>query len=246
MSVSPLLVLHISGGVGGILTGAGALTFRKGSRMHALVGKAFVASMLTMSSCATVLALMKGNDTGNVVAGVMTFYLVTTAWLTARQRDRKPGLFDWIALVFISVVTVLMFSGAFKLLAHPKRGILTPMIFFISSICALCAIGDARVIAQRGISGTRRLARHLWRMCFALFIASGSLFLARPHLFPHWMKTSGTLTLLTFLPLILLVFWMIRVRYRTIQLTTKGAAQWREKATPASQDFSSYGSSPQL
>jgi len=236
MSVSPLLVLHISGGVGGILTGAGALTFRKGSRMHAIVGRAFVVSMLTMSSCATVLALMK-NDTGNVVAGVMTFYLVTTAWLTARQRDRKPGLFDWIALVFISVVTVLMFSGAFKLVAHPKRGILTPMIFFISSVCALCAIGDARVIAQRGISGTRRLARHLWRMCFALFIASGSLFLARPHLFPHWMKTTGTLTFLTFLPLLMLIFWMIRVRIK------KGATQWREKVTHASQDFSSYGSS---
>jgi len=235
MSVSPLLVLHISGGVGGILSGAAALIFRKGSPLHALAGKAFVVSMLTMSGCATALALMK-NDTGNTVAGVMTFYLVTTAWLTARQRDRKPGLFDWIALIFISVVTVLMFSGAFKLVAHPKRGVLTPMIFFVSFICALCAIGDARVIARRGISGARRIARHLWRMCFALFIASGSLFLARPHLFPHWMKTSGMLMLLTFLPLIMLVFWMIRVRF-------KGAIQWREKVTHASQDFSSYGSS---
>jgi hypothetical protein len=206
------------------LSGAGALTFRKGSPMHAMTGKVFVVSMLTMSSCATALALMK-NDPGNVIAGVMTFYLVTTAWLTARQRNRKPGVFDWIAFVFISIVAALMFQGAFAAIDHPKRGVLTPMLFFLSSITALCAIGDIRMIAQGGLSGTRRLARHLWRMCFALFIASGSLFLARPHLFPHWMKTTGTLVFLTFLPLILLIFWLIRVLYKPVQLRTQGATQ---------------------
>ena len=35
----PRLVLHISAGVIGILSGAGAMSFRKGSPRHALAGK---------------------------------------------------------------------------------------------------------------------------------------------------------------------------------------------------------------
>jgi hypothetical protein len=65
----------------------------------------------------------------------------------------------------------------------------------------------------RGVSGTQRIARHLWRMCFAWFVASASIFLARPHLFPSIMRKSGALVFLTVLPLILLIFWMIRVKF---------------------------------
>jgi len=53
------------------------------------------------------------------------------------------------------------------------------------------------MMVRGGISGTKRLARHLWRMCFALFIASASVFLARPHLFPAIFRKSGLLVLLT-------------------------------------------------
>jgi hypothetical protein len=66
---------------------------------------------------------------------------------------------------------------------------------------------------RRGISGTQRLARHLWRMCFALFIAAASIFLARQRLFPAFMRKTGVLYFLSFLPLILMIFWLVRVRF---------------------------------
>jgi hypothetical protein len=50
-------------------------------------------------------------------------------------------------------------------------------------------------------------------MCFALFIASGSLFLARQQLFPAWMRKTGSLVLLTFLPLMVMMYWLIRMWY---------------------------------
>ena len=68
------------------------------------------------------------------------------------------------------------------------------------------------MLVRRGISGTQRTARHLWRMCFALFVASASVFLARAHLFPAVLQKTGALVLLSFLPLILMVFWLIRIR----------------------------------
>jgi hypothetical protein len=69
------------------------------------------------------------------------------------------------------------------------------------------------MLVRRGVSSTQRLARHLWRMCFALFVAAASIFLARQQLFPALMRKTGMLLLLSFLPLILMIFWLIRVRF---------------------------------
>jgi hypothetical protein len=86
------------------------------------------------------------------------------------------------------------------------------MNFFIATVVMLAGAGDVRMLV-RGLSGTQRLARHLWRMCFALFIASGSIFIARPHLFPALLRKTNILLLLGVLPLILLIFWLIRLRF---------------------------------
>jgi len=86
---------------------------------------------------------------------------------------------------------------------------------------------DVRMLARGGVLGARRIARHLWRMCFGLFIAAGSFFLGpsnRPlrllstvglgqHLSPALFSTSVYL-ILSILPLILLIFWLVRVRVR--------------------------------
>jgi hypothetical protein len=69
------------------------------------------------------------------------------------------------------------------------------------------------MLVRNGISGTQRIARHLWRMCFALFIAAASIFLARQQIFPAFLRKTGALFLLSFLPLILMIFWLVRVRF---------------------------------
>jgi hypothetical protein len=91
---------------------------------------------------------------------------------------------------------------------------LPPWPFFLfSSVALLATVGDVRMLVRRGVSGAQRLARHLWRMCFALFVAAASIFLARQQLFPALMRKTGMLLLLSILPLILMIFWLIRVRF---------------------------------
>ena len=68
------------------------------------------------------------------------------------------------------------------------------------------------MIVRNGIAGTQRLARHLWRMCFALFIASASVFLARQQLFPVFMRKTGMLILVSVAPLLVMIYWLIRLR----------------------------------
>lgn len=210
---TPLLLLHITAGTLGVLSGFVAVFLRKGSRWHGLVGNVFVISMLGLSASGVYLALMKSQP-GNVLGGALTFYLVATAWIAARRRDGKPGLVDVGALLVASAVGAVNVTYGLEAVISQtglKYDYPPGPYFFLGSVALIAAAGDIRLLVRGGISGTQRIARHLWRMCFALFIASSSIFLARQHLFPALLRKTGALFLLSFLPLMLMIFWLIRV-----------------------------------
>lgn len=214
MRFSPVLLLHICTGVLGFLSGGIAIALRKGSRRHALAGNVFVISMLTMCATAVYMALMKSQPS-NVLGGTFTFYLVGTAWATARRREGQTGILEWCGLLLgLGAVAGYLTYGVLALESPRgmKAGIPAGMYFFMGFVALLAAAGDIRMLARGGVSGAQRLMRHLWRMCFGWFIAAGSIFLARQHLFPTVLRKTGVLLLLSFLPLIMMVFWLIRVR----------------------------------
>jgi hypothetical protein len=95
MSYSPTLIVHIFGGSLGLLSGTAAMVFRKGSPRHVLAGRIFVASMLTMAAFAAYLATVR-HQPNNIGGGIFTFYLIGTAWLTARRKDGETNRFDWV------------------------------------------------------------------------------------------------------------------------------------------------------
>ena len=212
---SPLLLLHIASGTLGVLSGFVAIFFLKGSRRHGLAGNVFVATMLSLSATGVYLSFAK-SLLGNVPGGALTFYLVATAWVTARRRDGGTDLFDWGALLFSLALAALSLTwGMQAARSHIEvHGYPAGPYFFLGSVTLLAAVGDARMLARGGIVGTQRIARHLWRMCFALFIAASSIFLARAKLFPALMQKSGALYLLSFLPLIRMSFWLVRLRFQ--------------------------------
>jgi ATP adenylyltransferase/5',5'''-P-1,P-4-tetraphosphate phosphorylase II len=88
------------------------------------------------------------------------------------------------------------------------------MLFFLSAIALLAGAGDLRMIRAGGIRGARRIARHLWRMCFGLFIATGSFFLGQQRFIPEPIRIPGLLMVLAVLPLVALLYWLWRVRIR--------------------------------
>jgi uncharacterized membrane protein len=215
MQMSPMLFLHILGGTLGLVAGAAAMIFRKGSYRHRVAGIIFAISMLTLAGSGVYMALMKWQP-GNILGGTLTFYLVMTAWMTVRARNAATKVINWSALLLVLGIFIVEINFGLQALASPKgtkEGVPAAAYFIFGTVAGLCAVGDIRVLVLGGIVGTKRLARHLWRMCFALFVASASVFLARAHLFPAIMRKSGMLTLLTVLPLMLMIFWLIRVRF---------------------------------
>jgi uncharacterized membrane protein len=203
MPFSPTLFFHICVGTSGLLSGALAMTFLKGSRRHRLAGNVFVLSMLSLSASGTYLGIVK-HQILNSLMGVLTFYLVTTAWWTARRRDGKTGIFDFLALM----VPLAVGAGLVAYGLKATKGQTAYLIF--GSLALFFAAGDVRMLARGGVFGTHRIARHLWRMCFALFIAAGSFFLGQQQVFPAFLRKTNILILPTILPLILMIFWLFR------------------------------------
>src|SRR3981081_731984 len=153
---------------------------------------------------------------GNVLGGTFTFYLVATAWMTARRVDGETGIFDWVALLIpLLVGTALWILGLEVVYGHAKSpaGVPVGMYFFLGSVMLLAAGGDSRMLVRGGVFGAKRIVRHLWRMCFGFFIATGSFFLGQQQVFPAFIRKTNLLFVPAILPLILLIFWLFRVRF---------------------------------
>ena len=204
----PILIIHICAGVVGLLSGGAAISFRKGSHGQRRAGNIFFGAMLVMGSSAVYL--------GNVFGGLFACYLVTTAWLTARQREGETSIFDWIALLFGVVVGVAILTSGVRVATgslQGQPGVPVGMIFFVGSVVLLAAAGDVRMLLRGGVFGRQRIVRHLWRMCFGLFIATGSFFIGQPQVFPAFIRKTNLLFVAGILPLILMIFWLLRVRF---------------------------------
>ncbi|MBW3565402.1 MAG: hypothetical protein KY459_11810 [Acidobacteria bacterium] len=219
MSVSTmLLMIHICGAVVGLLSGFLAMVLRKGSGLHRVAGTFFFVSMLGMSASAAYLAALVRPNMLNLTVGLLTFYLVATAWWAARRREGGTGPFDLGALLFVLMVAMAGFSFGLEAANSPggtKNGMPAPIYFVFGSIAFLCAISDVRMLIRRGLGGGRRISRHLWRMCLALLIATVSLYPGQGQLFPDWLRETNLL----FVPHVLLIgsmiFWRLRVRSAT-------------------------------
>jgi hypothetical protein len=67
------------------------------------------------------------------------------------------------------------------------------MYFFMGSVALLAAAGDVRMLVRGGVFGPHRMARHLQRMCFALFNAAGAVFLGQQQVFRALLRETNVL-----------------------------------------------------
>lgn len=210
--MSPLLAIHIAAGTLSVLTGAAALMLRKGDRLHRAAGTMFGPAMIVMALTAAVL----GGDVGNALGGGMVIYFVTTSWVTARRGDKPAGAFEFVAFA-VALLCATYFAWSAYQIATGARAAINPYIVhatvFISSGLALAALGDLSMVLRRNVSAAQRVARHLWRMCFALVIAVGSFAAQGATVLPKIIP--GGLLLLGSMGLVLLVmlFWLVRVLF---------------------------------
>jgi hypothetical protein len=211
-----LLYTHIGGGALGMLSGTMALAARKGSKLHSRMGKVFFAAMLAMAGVgAAVSPFLTPTNVPNVIAGIMTLYLLLTSWMTIRRKDGLVGPGEYAGLA-VAIGVCVAGGIAIAIARNSPGGTIgdtPPQAFYVfllvGSICAVC---DLKVILSGGISGVPRIARHLWRMCVALTVATGSFFLGQQKMLPVALHGSAILFIPVIAPLVLMAYWLIRIR----------------------------------
>jgi hypothetical protein len=208
------LLIHFAGGLLGLAGGTLAIVAAKGGRTHRRAGMLFVIAMITGGIFAAGIALYERNY-GSMIGGAFTAYLVFTAMTTVRPLAGRNARAASVALMLVAfgLASTQLTFGALAI-NHPVRGVPTPMIFFVGTVALLAAAGDWRLLRAGSITGARRLARHLWRMCFGLFIASGSFFFGQTKFLPKPLRIGPLLGALGIAPLIVLLYWMWRIRLR--------------------------------
>ena len=236
---SILLALHIGAAVIGLFSGTAALFSRKGSRLHRTAGNVFFISMLIMSAGGAWLAEMKGQRV-NTVAGLLTFYMVATGWAAVKRRAGEVGLFECGALLVgaaigaVSIYTGLRANSGAIVLNDGDAG----TCFVFGGIALFAAAMDIKVLVGGGVSGAQRIARHLWRMCFAMLMTTLSFFLGKQRLFPATVLDLH----LNLAPILIvagsMVFWIIRVHftnaYKKVRLSAATAARLAGSSPQAS------------
>lgn len=230
-----LLSIHVAAGGLAIVLGAVALTAKKGGTLHRRSGLLFVCAMLVMSSSASILALRKSVFDGNVIAGLMTAYFVGTALTTVRPTSPWTRRINASALILALALALLAILGGVRAVNSPR---LSPggvpfrtigvMSFVLAAVLLLSATGDLRILRNGPPRGGPRLARHLWRMCFALFIAAGSFFSIRARvarILPEPFTTGGMRALPILLLFSVMFYWLWRVRRVPATAASRSSAQ---------------------
>jgi hypothetical protein len=211
--VQALLPVHVIAGGLALVLGAVALYATKGAGLHRRFGLLFVLAMLTMALSGATIAAAHRQE-ASVVAGLLTAYLVVTALITIRPRSRSLDVVLMLAALSIGLVSLTWGFDAILNGSGGKSGIPAPIFFVFGSVALIGSGADLRMIRSGGVQGRRRLARHLWRMCFAFWIASASFFLGQAEKFPEALRIFPLLMSLAFFPLIVMLYWLWRVRWR--------------------------------
>jgi uncharacterized membrane protein len=217
-----LLPVHVVAGGLALIFGFAALFVKKGGTLHRRSGMLFVYAMVVMGTTASILEFCQSAGVGNLVAALLSIYFVGTALTTVRRPSRWTRAIDVAALIVAIGLAVAAVAGGVQRVSSaglsssgvPLRTI-GVMSFILAAVLLLCAAGDLRVMRSGMPSGGKRLARHLWRMCFALFIAAGSFFSIRERvakILPEPFTTGPMRALPVVLLFGAMFYWLWRVR----------------------------------
>jgi uncharacterized membrane protein len=212
--VNPLMPIHIIGGSIALLAGFAVLLLRKGTDSHARIGTVFFVGMLVLAGTGAVMAALKP-ERGTMIIGLLSCYLVATSWATVRGDGRARG-FERAGFGFALVLagTMLGFGLAGLAAENGRFDSLPAAVHFPFALLAgLAAALDLNFILRRQLSAKQRIARHLWRMCAALLIAAFSFFLGQQKNMPEAIQGSPLLYLPPLIALVVMIFWIFRVRF---------------------------------
>jgi hypothetical protein len=209
------LAVHFAAGFVSIITGTISLSVTKGGRLHKQSGLVFTWAMVVLGLTAAGIGIYEDKP-GQVLGGLLAAYFVVSAMTTVKPFpaiDQHSNVALMVVAFICAVAAVYggvneWLDPTVKVVGRPR--VVPPLVG--GAVMLLAAMGDLRAIRAGGLQGSRRLARHLWRMCFGLFIATGSFFLGQMNFVPESVRVMPLLLVLAVAPILFLFYWIWRVR----------------------------------
>ena len=208
-----VLTIHIAGGAVALIAGFIALFAAKGAKLHRNSGLIFVGGMVVMGLTGAAVAAVLG-ESGNVQGGMFAAYLVVTGLTTVRSFPGSRWV-DFAAMLVALTFGLIGITAGLDVLSRgefAENGVPAPMLLFMGTIALIAAVSDVRVIRFGSLKGRPRLFRHLWRMCFALWVAAGSFFLGQADEFPEELRIWPLLSRPVAVPLLAILYWRWKLR----------------------------------
>jgi hypothetical protein len=150
----------------------------------------------------------------NIPSALLTFYLVITGMTTVRATNLWSRRLDIAAMLTgFGIGMACIALGVMAIgVGGPGAGMAYPLFMF-AAVALSAGEGDRRMIRAGSLPGAARLPRHLWRMCFALFVASIAFYLGEGRL-PEALNTPAFRAFGVLLPIVAMLFWRWRLRRR--------------------------------
>lgn len=193
-----MLTFHIITGTILFISGFGSLLFSKGEKLHRISGNIFFFFLLLSAGTAAILS-------DDPTIAFTSIYFASTAWIVTLRIEKKTGMFEIIAFLAIS----LLCSRYFYVAVTSEPSFMVTMYYIFGNVALIAALLDLNMIIRGGLSGKHRIARHLWRMCYALlgavlsFVANAS---------DYWSEYFAE-DLPIYFMIVILFYWLIKVLF---------------------------------
>jgi hypothetical protein len=115
-------------------------------------------------------------------------------------------------VVFALTVSVLAFMAGLEMAGRHSPQAAPSFVF--CAVGLLAAAGDVRLVRAGGVKGAPRLKRHLWRMCFGMWVAAASFFWGPPNRVPEMIRIPALQATAVLLPIAVMIYWLWRLRGR--------------------------------
>lgn len=211
------VIIHITAGSVALVSGYAALYAAKGASIHRRIGMVFVYSMLTMCTMGGVLAIAHNAAPGiNLPAALITGSMVITGLTTVRPVSSVTRSLDLFATLVTLSVGLVNITYAVQAFANggTRDGIPAFPFVLFGTAGMLATVGDVRIMRSGPLRGTRRVARHLWRMSFALLVAALSFFIGQAKVIPKPIRIMPLLATPLLAVIAAMFYWLWRVRIR--------------------------------
>jgi len=207
-----ILIIHALSGTIGILAGFATLLVEKATPRHMTLGTVFVIAMLFLGVSGSLVAYSRSISL-SLINGLLLCYLIGSSWLTINNKANKPQIIEkMLAVIPLGLCFSLIHFA--QVAAESPTGKLdsfsAPVFYFFAFIAGISFVSDIVYFMKGGYSGHQKTIRHLWRMCFPLFMATAAFFLGQAKLFPAPMQNIFLLAAPVVFVIIAMFYWLLK------------------------------------